>query len=201
MRAHVSDRLAGASAGKLWSNRNMVSRIRGVFVFAILGLCLALAMGGCAKKDDAAQKRERELRKQQIIQDDYDALTGRWQLVYAVENGRELSGAELRDNVLITDHDKFRFPNDSTAGTAPRGHFTIDPTKHPKRVDSTSATGPYAGKVSRGIYEILDPNTKRACWAMPGDPRPDDFVAPLGSGRTLQYWRLVSKNVGEELNH
>src|SRR4051794_3345320 len=57
-------RLAAASAGKLWSNRNMVSRIRGVFVFAILGLCLALATAGCAKKDDAAQKRERDVRKQ-----------------------------------------------------------------------------------------------------------------------------------------
>jgi uncharacterized protein (TIGR03067 family) len=173
----------------------MESRIRGVFVLAIVGLCLALMTSGCAKKDDPAQKREQQLRRQRVIQDDYDALTGRWQLVYAVVNGRELSGDELRGQVLITDHDTFRFPGDSTAGTAPRGRFTIDPTTNPKHVDSTSASGPYAGQISRGIYEILDPYTKRACWAMPGDPRPDDFIAPLGSGRTLQYWRLVSKNV------
>jgi uncharacterized protein (TIGR03067 family) len=81
-------------------------------------------------------------------------------------------------------------------GTAPQGRFTIDPTKNPKEVDSTALAGPNKGEITRGIYEIMDPNNKRACWGRPGGPRPTDFTSAPGSGRTMQYWRLISKEVG-----
>jgi uncharacterized protein (TIGR03067 family) len=102
----------------------------------------------------------------------------------------------VRKTVLITDHDTFRFPEDTGVGTAPLGRFTIDPTKTPKQVDSTSLGGPNKGEVTLGIYEVIDANNKRACWAKPGGPRPTDFTSTPGSGRTLQYWRLISKDPG-----
>ena len=82
-------------------------------------------------------------------------------------------------------------------GTAPLGKFTIDPTTKPKEVDSTALSGPDKGNVTRGIYEIVDANNKRACWGKPGSPRPADFTSDPGSGRTLQYWRLISKSLGK----
>jgi uncharacterized protein (TIGR03067 family) len=135
--------------------------------------------------------------KAKAIQSDFDALTGRWQLVKSVVDGKPVPEAEAKKTVLITDHDVFRFPADAHVGTAPQGRFTIDPTRNPKEVDSTALAGPNAGKVTRGIYEVLDADNKRACWGQPGGPRPTDFTSATGSGRTVQYWRLISKTPGD----
>src|SRR5439155_1280252 len=48
-----------------------------------------------------------------------------------------------------------------------------------------------SGQVTLGIYEILDPNHKRACWGPPGGPRPTEFQSPPGSHRILQYWEKI----------
>jgi uncharacterized protein (TIGR03067 family) len=135
--------------------------------------------------------------KAMLIKKDYDALTGRWQLVKSIIDGTPVPETEVSQTVLITDHDEFRFPADARVGTAPLGKFTIDPTTRPKQVDSTALSGPDKGKVTKGIYEIIDANNKRACWGRPGGPRPTDFTSKLGSGRTLQYWRLISKELGK----
>src|SRR5216117_1012822 len=134
--------------------------------------------------------------KAMLIEKDYDVLTGRWQLVQSIIDGKPVPETEIAQTVLITDHDEFRFPADARVGTAPLGKFTIDPTTTPKQVDSTALSGPAKGKVTKGIYEIIDANNKRACWGKPGGARPTDFTSKPGSGRTLQYWRLISKQLG-----
>ena len=131
------------------------------------------------------------------IQSDYEALTGTWQLVKSVVDGVPVPDAEVKKTVLITDHDEIRFPKDAGVGTAPLGQFTIDPSKKPKQVDSTSFSGPEKGQISLGIYEVIDANNKRACWAKPGKPRPTSFDSTPGSGWTVQYWRLITKDVGK----
>jgi uncharacterized protein (TIGR03067 family) len=135
--------------------------------------------------------------KAAAIAKDYEALTGTWQLTKSFVDGKPAPEDEVKKTVLITDHDEFRFPADAGVGTAPLGRFTIDPSTHPKQVDSTSSSGPDEGKVSLGIYEIVDANTKMACWARPGQPRPTSFDSWSGSGWTLQYWRLITKSVGK----
>ena len=135
--------------------------------------------------------------KAMLIQKDYEAITGRWQLVKSIVDGKAVPEAEVRQTVLITDHDEFRFPADARVGTAPLGKFTIDPTTKPKHVDSTALGGADKGKVTKGIYEIVDANHKRACWGKPGGSRPTDFTSEPGSGRTLQDWRLISKEPGQ----
>src|SRR5262245_9425201 len=84
------------------------------------------------------------------IQADYEALTGTWQLVKSVVDGKRVPEDEVEKTILITDHDEFRFPKDAGVGTAPLGKFTIDPSKNPKQVDSTSFSGPEKGQVSLG---------------------------------------------------
>ena len=153
----------------------------------------AFAAGGPAQPATPTQDA-----KAAAIQADYEALTGTWQLVKSVVDGVAVPEAEARKTVLITDHDEFRFPADAGVGTAPLGKFTIDPAKNPKQVDSTSFSGPEKGQVSLGIYEILDANNKRACWAKPGKPRPTSFDSTAGSGWTVQYWRLITKDVGKK---
>lgn len=148
-----------------------------------------------------AQKSSRKPTTQEdramLMQNDYEALTGRWQLVKSIVDGRLVPEDEVRKTILIADHDTFRFPADAKVGTAPQGRFTLNPTKTPKQVDSIALTGPHKGQVTHGIYEILDASNKRACWSLPGAPRPTDFSSTPGSGRTVQYWRLISKEPGD----
>jgi uncharacterized protein (TIGR03067 family) len=122
---------------------------------------------------------------------DYELLSGTWQLTRGVVNGKPVPASVLRNTILITDHNTFRFPKASGVGTHPAGSFTVNPRTRPKQVDSIAAGGPQAGQLTRGIYEILDANHKRACWGSPGGPRPTEFKSPPGSGRILQYWKKI----------
>jgi uncharacterized protein (TIGR03067 family) len=122
---------------------------------------------------------------------DYELLSGTWQLTRGVVNGKPVPASVLRNTILITDHNAFRFPKASGVGTHPAGSFTVNPSTRPKQVDSIAAGGPHATQLTRGIYEILDANHKRACWGSPGGPRPTEFKSPPGSGRILQYWKKI----------
>src|SRR6266498_3315959 len=122
---------------------------------------------------------------------DYERLSGTWQLTSAAANGRPLPANVLRNTILITDRNTFRFPKASGVGTHPAGSFTVNPNTKPKQVDSIAEGGPHAGQLTRGIYEIIDTTHKRACWGPPGGPRPTEFESPPGTGRILRYWKKI----------
>jgi uncharacterized protein (TIGR03067 family) len=171
----------------------MTAWCRSISLITVMGALLVIGAPANGQTNASA----RGLDKATLMKKDYEALTGRWQLVQSIVDGSPVPQNEVEQTVLITDHDEFRFPADAKVGTAPLGKFTIDPTTTPKQVDSTALSGPDKGKVTRGIYEIIDADNKRACWGKPGGPRPTDFTSAPGSGRTLQYWRLISKGVGK----
>jgi uncharacterized protein (TIGR03067 family) len=124
-------------------------------------------------------------------QREYERLSGTWQLTRGVVNGKPVLASASRNTILITDHNTFRFPKASGVGTHPAGTFTVNPDTKPKQVDSIAEGVPHVGQLTRGIYEILDANHKRACWGQPGGPRPTEFTSPPGSGRILQYWKKI----------
>src|SRR5436309_8786859 len=147
-------------------------------VAVITAGCATNPLGGTTAQSPAAQR-------------DYELLSGTWQLTRGVDNGKPVPASEARNTILITEHNTFRLPNASRAGTSATGHFTINPDTSPKQVDSTAEGGPNAGQVSRGIYEILDPTHQRACFGPPGGPRPTEFKSTPGSHRILQYWKKI----------
>ena len=147
-------------------------------IAAICAGCANGKFGGSTTQSAAAQR-------------DYDLLSGTWRLTCGVVNGKPVSASVARNTILITDHNTFRFPKASGVGTHPAGHFTVNLDTRPKQVDSIAEGGPHAGQLTRGIYEIIDANHKRACWGPTGGPRPTEFKAPAGSGRILQYWTKI----------
>jgi uncharacterized protein (TIGR03067 family) len=123
------------------------------------------------------------------VKKDYQRLSGTWRLISAVRDGKAVPEDQVKKTQLFTDGDKFTVTGDSELGTSAKGTFTIDPTKNPKAVDSIQGEGPEKGKKVLGIYEIIDDNTKRACWAPPGKERPTEFTSKPGSGHLLQVWK------------
>ena len=113
-------------------------------VAALTASCVNTEVGGSTAQSAAAQR-------------DYELLSGTWRLTRGVENGKPVPASVLRNTILITDHNTFRFPKASGVGTHPAGTFTVNPNTRPKQVDSIAVGGPRAGQLTRGIYEILDP--------------------------------------------
>jgi uncharacterized protein (TIGR03067 family) len=146
---------------------------------------LAAIIAGCLNSEHSGSAT------QSAAERDYEQLSGTWQLTRGVVNGQPVPAGQLRKTILITDHNTFRFPQASGAGTHPAGGFTVNPNTRPKQVDSIAEGGSHAGQLTRGIYEILDANHKRACWGWPGGPRPTEFESLPGSGRILQYWKKI----------
>ncbi len=152
---------------------------------ASAAVIIALTCGvvsGCVSGDRAARRAAAR---------DYERLSGTWQLTRAVVDGTPVPEAQVKQTVLITDGNTFRFPQAAGVGTHPAGSFTINPSTVPAQVDSVAAGGPNAGQVTLGIYEIIDAKHKRACWGPPGGPRPTAFESPPGSRRILQYWEKI----------
>ena len=147
-------------------------------VAVITAICAINPPAGTSSQSPAAQR-------------DYTRLTGTWELTRGVVNGKSVPANVALNTILITDRNTFRFPKQSGIGTHPAGHFTVNPNTTPKQVDSIAEGGPNAGQLSRGIYEIIDPTHKRACWGPPGSPRPTEFTSTPGSHRILQYWKKI----------
>jgi uncharacterized protein (TIGR03067 family) len=148
----------------------------------VLTLLLAVASIGAATSDVSMEE---------LIKKDYERLTGTFRLVSGVIDGKEVPEDVRKQTKLVTDMDKFTVSAGGEAGTSAAGTFTIDPTKSPKTADSLQATGADKGKTLLGIYEIIDDNHKRACWAPVGKPRPTAFTSEPGSGHILQIWERV----------
>src|SRR5215469_11441372 len=154
--------------------RSLKRRVQGVkvrFCGPLLLTCFFSLLVPSAGAEKSSDKPTTKGGRDKRMQKDYEALTGRRQLVKSIVDGKPVPEDQVRETILITDHNIFRFPADAGVGTAPQGRFTIDPTKTPKQVDSTALASPHKGQVTYGIYEILDDSNKRACWSMPEDPR------------------------------
>src|SRR5438552_17748658 len=133
-----------------------------------------------------AADNQSDMTKEELIRQDYERLSGTFSLVSGVVDGKPVPEEVRKKTVLVTDHNKFTVSTGDEAGTSARGTFTIDPTQRPKTADSLQADGPEKGKTLLGIYEIIDDNHKRACWALPGHARPTAFSSEPGSSHILQ---------------
>jgi uncharacterized protein (TIGR03067 family) len=152
---------------------------------------LAIGVLALISADSATNPLAGTSSQSRAAQRDYQLLTGTWLLTRGVVNGKPVPASVARNTILITDRNTFRFPKQSGIGTHPAGYFTVNPNTRPKQVDSIAEGGPNAGRLTRGIYEIIHPTHKRACWGPPGGPRPTEFKSPPGSHRILQYWKKI----------
>jgi uncharacterized protein (TIGR03067 family) len=119
---------------------------------------------------------------------DLDAMQGTWALVSAMQDGNPLADEKVKQTTIVIKGDTFRFPALAEDVTARAGTFTLDATKKPKEMNSTSSEK----ETMLGIYE-LERDSYRVCFAPAGKPRPTEFASIPGSGQILQVWQRHKK--------
>jgi uncharacterized protein (TIGR03067 family) len=116
---------------------------------------------------------------------DLDQMQGQWEPVEIIADGRALGREEIAHiKVSITGNRYSVETRDGQDG----GSLTLDPAQQPRRMDITTQAGDHVP----AIYEITG-DTMRACYALGGAPRPDDFEAGSGSSRVLAKYRRVNR--------
>ena len=120
---------------------------------------------------------------------DLDKMQGTWNLVSAMEDGKALSEDQVKQTRIVVKGNTFRFPGLAEDATSRAGTFTLDATKNPKEMDSTSDEK----EISLGIYE-LESDSYKVCFAPAGKPRPANFGSEPGGGQILQVWQRQKNN-------
>ncbi len=134
-------------------------------------------------------KREKQTVKEALLEVCRQELTGTWQVVSSVLDGKKASDDE-------TVQSKFSFDALGDASVLRQGTVhgaattKIEPTVQPMTIDLTWKNGDRTGQKALGIYKIEDERLI-ICLAEPGEPRPKDFSADHGSGNMLTTYSRV----------
>jgi uncharacterized protein (TIGR03067 family) len=141
-----------------------------------MGFALGLLMGAPALQADVSKGES--------------ALQGTWSLSAGEADGKALAEKQLQDGKLAIEGDDYTVTL-AGRGTV-KGTQKLDPTKKPKTIDATDASGPNKGETILGIYE-LEGDEFRVAFAPPGQPRPAKFTTAANSGQWLHVWKRVKE--------
>ncbi len=120
-----------------------------------------------------------------------DKLQGRWEIVSSVNQGRELSQAEV-DGTYVTITTNTITTYDRDEQQRYQAVFRIDESKNPMHITMTTAqkkaptsgleaSKPPASAVAAGILQFDGNNKWQLCYALPRADRPEKFESPKGS--------------------
>ncbi|HSU57096.1 MAG TPA: TIGR03067 domain-containing protein [Candidatus Dormibacteraeota bacterium] len=114
-------------------------------------------------------------------------LQGRWTAVKIIRDGQELPSMMLRTGLRIAEKNEIKI---SFGGQLMiHALVKVDESADPVHVDYNNIGGACQGSIQLGLLKWVN-DEPCFCMAPPGQPRPSDFAAPPGSGRTVSQWRL-----------
>lgn len=114
--------------------------------------------------------------------DSSNQLLGVWQATSVIVSGQTIPCEE--DGAIRLILTETRFTTQRGAETLFDSSYTTDLTKNPMHIEMIGTEGDFEGRPALGIY-LLDEETLKICYKMPGFPRPTDFTSAVGSGAFL----------------
>lgn len=124
-------------------------------------------------------------------------LEGKWKVIGCQLNGIWLPHAIFK-HFIYTFPDKGHFTLDWAELSFPKyvggfpksdkGTISLRTEEKPYEIDLIPSTGPYAGQLLKGIFEI-DHDILKAIFAFPNHERPKEFSA--GQGEVYEIWQRL----------
>ncbi len=145
-----------------------------VAAVALLAAGLLLA----ADKDEDAKK-------------DLKKLEGTWVMVSGEKDGEKVADENVKASKITWKGAEATIETPHQSKEPFKATTTLDPTKKPKEMDWVRSTGPDAGKPMHAIYEFIDEDTYRVCFAPAGKDRPKEFATKAGTGHMLHVWKRM----------
>jgi len=117
-------------------------------------------------------------------------FSGVWKLASGEQNGEDLPEDALKSGKMEVKGENFSFKLGEFEG---EGKLKIDLSKKPATIDAEMTSGQASGQTYPGIFEAVDENTMKQCYAEPGQDRPTKFTTKEGSGRFVFVWKRDKK--------
>jgi uncharacterized protein (TIGR03067 family) len=127
------------------------------------------------------------------VKKDLKKLEGTWVMVYGEVEGKKIADEHVKKSKITWKGKTVSLFTPHQSRETIRGEVTLDPTKSPRQMDWVRSTEPHKGKKMQGIYEFVEDDQYRICFALPGKPRPMTFATKAGSGHVLHVWKRVKE--------
>jgi uncharacterized protein (TIGR03067 family) len=114
-----------------------------------------------------------------------EEIQGEWSCVSAVFDGKPLPKSTVTELRLKLTADRYKTERESEVLFDSK--YTLNNSAEPKEINMIGTEGDLAGKEAQGIY-LLEGNTLKICYTMPGQKRPATFESLLGSKAYLITW-------------
>jgi len=122
---------------------------------------------------------------------DLDHLQGAWKISSLELDGQEMSAAVLEGARIEIEGERFTATG---MGSEYAGTVSLNASAKPRQIDMKFDSGPEAGNVNLGIYELL-PDGWKLCLATRGGVRPRKFATTFGSGYALEVLAHASLEI------
>jgi uncharacterized protein (TIGR03067 family) len=147
---------------------------------ASLLVSIAVLLIAAEARDDEAAK---ELQK----------LQGTWVLDSGEKDGQKLADEDVKRSRITWKGSSVSLYTPHQSKQAIRGEVTVDTTKRPHHMDWVRTTEPGKGQTMHAVYELLDEDHYRVCFAPPDKDRPTEFSTKPGSGHIQHIWKRVKQ--------
>ena len=118
---------------------------------------------------------------------------GTWVMVSGEKDGAKIADDLVKRNKIVWNGKKADLDSPHQSKEKIKLTVALDVTKKPKQMDWVRDTGPDTGKTMYAIYEWIDPDQYRICFAPAGKDRPKEFATKPGSGLYLHVWKRVKE--------
>jgi uncharacterized protein (TIGR03067 family) len=135
----------------------------------------------------AAEAREDEAGKE------LQKFQGTWAMVSGEKDGEKVADEHVKKSKMTWKGKQVSLLTPHQSKEVIRAETTVDPSKSPKQMDWVRSTEPGKGKTMHAIYEFIDADHYRVCFAPPGKERPKEFRTRPGTGHTLHVWKRVKE--------
>ncbi|MCS6975477.1 MAG: TIGR03067 domain-containing protein [Gemmatales bacterium] len=115
-------------------------------------------------------------------------MEGTWSIESIEKDGQLMDATKLRKRSVVIQGDRYIVKEGNDILEA--GTYRVDPKQSPKHIDIRPTSGPFAGRVLLGIYQLGD-DERAICYAPPGSPRPKVFKTNPNSGEIFIIYKRV----------